>query len=79
MVADHIDLLTALATSGVAVFQSVKGDIRAAETRVTARINRVNESIEASEMKLREEIQASEARQNKRIDDVKTEIKVEAR
>ena len=35
----------------------------------------VNESIEASEVKLLEEIQASKARQNKRIDDVKTEIK----
>ena len=70
-----IALLTALATSGVAVFQSVKGDIRAAETRVSERIDRVNERIEASEVKLREEIQDSEARQNKRIDEVKTEIK----
>ena len=77
-----IALLTALATSGVAVFQSVKGDIHAAETRVservdrvTARIDRVNERIEASEVKLREEIQDSEARQNKRIDEVKTELK----
>ena len=36
-----IALLTALATSGVAVFQSVKGDIRAAETRVSERVDRV--------------------------------------
>ena len=84
-----VALLTALVSGGVAMFQSVKDDLRsvrndivAAETRlderidrVSARIDRVGTRIEASEVKLREEIQASEARQNKRIDEVKAEIK----
>ena len=85
-----IALLTALVTSGVAVFQSVKGDINTAEARlheevrisearlykeIQASEGRLHEEIQASEARLSEEIQASEARQNKRTDEVKEEIK----
>ena len=73
-----VALFTAVVTGGVAMFQSVKGDlhsvkgdinsvkvdIRAVETRVGERIDRVSERIEASE-----------ARQTKRIDEVRAEVK----
>ena len=63
-----IALLTALVTGGVAVFQSVKGDINTAEARL-------HEEVRISEARLYKAIQASEARQNKRTDEVKEEIK----
>ena len=69
-----IALFTTLVSGGVVMFQSLKGDIVASETRVSeridrvaARIDRVNEKIETSEGKLREEIQASEARLHEEI------------
>ena len=70
-----IALFTALVTGEVAVFQSVKDDVRAAETRISERMDRIGESIQASEAKLHGEIQASEARQNKRIDELKADLK----
>ena len=52
-----ISLLAALVTGAVAVFQSVKSDINAAENRV------------------HEEIRSSEARQSKRTDELKADLK----
>ena len=68
-------LLTALVTGGSMAFQSLKGDIHASETRISARIDRLAVRVRTSEASLHEEIQASEARQNKRIDEVKAEIR----
>lgn len=67
-------LLTALVTGGVVAFQSLKGDIHASEARVSARIDRLAVRIGTVETSLREEIQASEARQNQRILELKEEI-----
>ena len=80
-----VALFTAVVTGGVAMFQSVKGDlhsvkgdinsvkvdIRAVETRVGERIDRVSERID----RVSERIEASEARQTKRIDEVRAEVK----
>ena len=67
-------LLTALVTGGAVAFQSLKGDIHASETRVSARIDRLAARMETVEASLREDIQASEARQNQRIVELKDEI-----
>ena len=68
-------LVTALVTGGSMAFQSLKGDIHASEARISARIDRLAVRVRTGEARLHEEIQASEARQNKQIDEVKTEIR----
>ena len=66
-----IALLTALVTGGVAVFQSVKGDINTAEARLHEEVRiseaRLYKEIQASEGRLHEEIQTSEARLHEEI------------
>ena len=77
-----IALFTTLVSGGVVMFQSLKGDIVASETRVSERIDRVGAridrlavSIGTVEASLREEIRASEARQNQQIVELKEEIR----
>ena len=69
-----IALFTTLVSGGVVMFQSLKGDIVASETRVSERIDRLAVRIGTVEASLHEEIRASEARQNQRIVELKEEI-----
>ena len=61
-------LVIALVSVGVVGFQSLKGDIRAVEDRLTTEISRVRKEI-------REEIRASEARQQEGLRALSEDVK----
>lgn len=65
-------LVIALVSVGVAGFQSLKGDIRDVETRLS-------DEIIATETRLSKAIAASEARQRQDLQDFKAEVKADNR
>ncbi|KKZ09996.1 MAG: hypothetical protein TQ37_10300 [Candidatus Synechococcus spongiarum 15L] len=83
-------LVIALVSVGVAGFQSLKGDIRdvetrlsdeiiATETRLTEKIEAVKMDVTATEARLSKAIAASEARQRQDLQDFKAEVKADNR
>ena len=68
-------LVIALVSVGVAGFQSLKGDMRDMETRLTQKIEAVKMDAIATETRLTKAIAASEARQREDLKDFKAETK----
>ena len=68
-------LVIALVSVGVAGFQSLKGDMRDMEARLTQKIEAVRMDAIATETRLTKAIAASEARQREDLKDFKAETK----